>query len=418
MSGPSDPPDGTPESVSGGDDEYRSVVFDESFVRAARLQELSAQERVGDHAPAVRSRRPWRRKEKSGASPQAVIVIMLIALAFATAVYMGVQRPYEQTATRAADPLRSTLVPLAPRGQVPGGPAASLYAHSPAKKFRIGADGITLPPAQRTAHFSQDQVGEALTTAKEFLVHSALDPDTLAGGDARLVRLLIDPDQLGQFDASMARPSDDGQHAATGWVLRFDPARVSLADEPVRVQGRLTVSEVNGSALEVVADHTYVYALRRAAKGAPKPADGPADTKPTGPAGTPDAGRTGAGTPGGSPASAPTGTAPTGGARLPTPVAVPGTGPHSLFTVRRAARFRFDRDDLRDHHLEVVESALQAGPQTCAADASDHLQPLFAGERAPSDAAAGTNPYATGRPTDSLCGVLAPGAQPSGVGSR
>ncbi|MER0244922.1 hypothetical protein AAHZ94_23590, partial [Streptomyces sp. HSW2009] len=282
MSGPSDPPDGTPESVSGGDDEYRSVVFDESFVRAARLQELSAQERIGDHAPAVRSRRPWRRKEKNSASPQVVIVIMLIALAFATAVYMGVQRPYEQTAARAADPLRSTLVPLTPRGQVPGGPAASLYAHSPAKKFRIGADGITLPPAQRTAHFSQDQVGEALATAKEFLVHSALDPDTLAGGDARLVRLLIDPDQLGQFDASMARPSDDGEHAATGWVLRFDPARVSLADEPVRVQGRLTVSEVNGSALEVVADHTYVYALRRAAKGAPKPADGPTGTKPTG----------------------------------------------------------------------------------------------------------------------------------------
>ena len=35
----------------GGEDEYRSVVFDESFVRAARLQEFSAQERMDDHAP-------------------------------------------------------------------------------------------------------------------------------------------------------------------------------------------------------------------------------------------------------------------------------------------------------------------------------------------------------------------------------
>ncbi|KJY47707.1 membrane protein, partial [Streptomyces sp. NRRL S-444] len=64
MAVPGDPPDGTPDGIGGGDeefrsDEYRSVVFDEDFVRAARLQEFSAQERMGEHARAVRSRSIW-----------------------------------------------------------------------------------------------------------------------------------------------------------------------------------------------------------------------------------------------------------------------------------------------------------------------------------------------------------------------
>lgn len=92
MGGPGEPPGGTPEGASaGGEDEYRSVVFDESFVRAARLQEFSAQERLADHAPAVRRRPPLHR----GLSRQALILVLLIAVAFGTAIYMGVRHPYQ-----------------------------------------------------------------------------------------------------------------------------------------------------------------------------------------------------------------------------------------------------------------------------------------------------------------------------------
>src|SRR5690606_34546526 len=110
MGGPSDPPEGTPEGApGGGEDEYRSVVFDESFVRAARLQEYSAQERITDHAPAVRRRPPRRR---SGLSRQALVLVLLIAVAFGTAVYMGVRHPYRTPVADApAEPLRMTLVP-------------------------------------------------------------------------------------------------------------------------------------------------------------------------------------------------------------------------------------------------------------------------------------------------------------------
>lgn len=107
-----EPPEGPPGSPTGGsEDEYRSLVFDESFVRAARLQEFSAQERMEDHAPAVRSLPPrhWRTGSRA-----AIALILLIALAFGTAVFMGLRHPYQAPVGRRAEPLTSTVVPWRP----------------------------------------------------------------------------------------------------------------------------------------------------------------------------------------------------------------------------------------------------------------------------------------------------------------
>ncbi|GAB2752442.1 hypothetical protein [Streptomyces bullii] len=354
MGGPGDPPEGTPEGApGGGEDEYRSVVFDESFVRAARLQEYSAQERIADHAPAVRRRPPLRR----GLSRQVLVLVVLIAVAFGTAIYMGVRHPYQTPTDRvAAEPLRMTVIPLAPEGEVPGTTDVErLYARSPAAQFRVGAEGIPLPASRRTAHFSDSQVVTALTTAKEYLVRSSLDPEVVVGGQVRPVRVLLDPDQLDQFDESFARPAADGRHAPTGWLVRFDPSRTELADRKIRVQGTLQAAEADSSTLEVTADHTFVYALR------PAGADAEAQA--------------------------------------------------SLFTVRRELQFRFDRDDLRVHQTQLVVSYLQAGPLSCAEDATNHLRPLLVGQTAKEGGPAGTDPYATGSAT-ALCGSLATSAQP------
>jgi hypothetical protein len=354
MGGPGDPPEGAPEGApGGGEDEYRSVVFDESFVRAARLQEFSAQERIADHAPAVRRRPPLRR----GLSRQALVLVLLIAIAFGTAIYMGVRHPYQTPAAQEpAEPLRMTVIPLAPEGKVPGkADTAYLYEHSPAAQFKSGAEGVPLPASRRTAHFSDSQVVSALTTAKDYIVRSALDPDVLTGSEVRAVRVLLDPDQLGQFDQSFARPTADGRHAPTGWLVRFDPSRAELADRRVRAQGTLQAAEADPSTLEVTADHTFVYALR--------------------PAGADDK------------------------------AAV------SLFTVRRELHFRFDRDDLRLHQGQLVVSYVQAGPLSCAEDSTNHLRPLLAGQTAKEGGPAGTDPYATGSAT-ALCGSLATSAQP------
>ncbi|MER5784999.1 hypothetical protein ABT104_25305 [Streptomyces mobaraensis] len=363
MEGPGDPPEGTPEGApGGGDEEYRSVVFDESFVRAARLQESSARERLGDHAPAVRTRHVWARL---GASRQLMLLVLLIALAFGTAVYMGLRHPYKDPPPPSAEPLQTTVIPLAPRGTVPGGPAARLFADSPARGFAEGAEGVVLPDARRTQNFSEGLVMAALATAKEYTVRSALDREVLGGGDGRAVRVLLAPSQVEQYDRSFERPVADGQHAITGWVVRFDPAQVAVDDAPVRVEGAFSLTEVSPAALEVSADHTFVYAVRPAGTGPVK-----------------------AGTAAGAGQAADA----------------------SLFTVRRIVRFRFDRDDLQDHHVQVLQSTVEAGPESCGADDAAYLRPVLAGGTADNSRQPLTDPYATGRPSVGLCGVLAPGA--------
>ncbi|OLZ66653.1 hypothetical protein AV521_27600 [Streptomyces sp. IMTB 2501] len=354
MGEPGDPPEGAPEGgPAGGEDEYRSVVFDESFVRAARLQEYSAEERMADHAPAVRRRPPLHR----GLTRQALVLVLLIAVAFGTAVYMGVRHPYGAPQTRRpAEPLRMTVIPLAPTDKVPGAADPEyLYAHSHAAPFDVGAEGIPLPAARGTAHFSDSQVVTALTTAKDYIVRSSLYPEVLTGREVSPVRSLIDSDQLDQFDQSFDHPAADGRHAPTGWLVRLDPSRAQLADDRIRVQGDLQAVESDSSALEVTADHTFVYALR------------------------------------------PTGAA--AGAAA------------SLFTVRREVTFRFTRDDLRTHQVQLVTSYVQAGPLACAEDSTAYLRPLLAGQTAHTGGPAGTDPYETDSPA-ALCGTLAAGAEP------
>lgn len=241
MAGPGDPPEGNPEgSPGGGEDEYRSVVFDESFVRAARIQEFSARERLDGSARSVRTRRLWAR---GGAPRQALVLVLLIAVAFGTAVYLGIRNPYDQPAPPVAQSLQITLLPLAPTAAVAAVDRSRPFAGQRAEHYRAGGTGYALPPARRTAHFSESQVMQALVSAKEYLVASSADPDALTGGDIRTVRTMLDPGQLDQFDRSLERPADDGRHAATGWLVRFDPARVALADDEVKVRGSMTVSE-------------------------------------------------------------------------------------------------------------------------------------------------------------------------------
>ncbi|MGW3400017.1 SCO2583 family membrane protein [Streptomyces zhihengii] len=350
-----DPPEGPPEGPPGGEDEYGSVVFDESFVNAARVQEFSAVERMGDHARAVRSLPAQSRR----APRRILLLVLLVALAFGTAVYLGVRQPYQPAVSRPGETLRTTLVPLAPHGIVAGGTPEQVLDHGQAAQYRTGAAGIALPAVRRTDHFTEDQVTTALATVKDYLVASSVDPDVLTGGQVRAVRALLNPDQLDQFDRSMSAPAADGRHAATGWLVRFDPAEVELAAGGVRVSGALLVTERDAGALEVTADHTFAYALRPAAAAGPV------------------------------------------GERA------------SLYTVRRELHFRLDRDDLRRHRLTVLTSYVQAGPQDCAEDTAAVLHPLLAGRRATSTGPADTDPYASGPAGAALCGALADRSGPS-----
>ncbi|MFD7736272.1 hypothetical protein ACFV6F_38570 [Kitasatospora phosalacinea] len=349
MGDPREPPGGTPEGGS-NDDEFRSVVFDESFVRAARIQELSAQERLSGALGRATRPRGW---GWLGMPRQALALLLVVALAFAAAVYFGISSPRGQVAPPSGTQLSVSLTPLAPAGTVTAAADhANPFAGLP-PGYADGPAGLGLPTATATAHFTGSQVQRALDSVQHYLVVSELAPATLTANETEQVRALVTAGELAQYDDSTNSPRDDQHHAATGWMVRFDPGQIALAADTVKATGTVRIGELNGDTLEVTTDHTLVYALR--------------------PAGT---------------TSDPSVT---------------------LYAVRRAVRIQIDRTDLDTGRLRVVDAAVQAGPSSCAAGQSAYLQPLLAtaaGVR-PSNPPA-VDPADHARPAWQSCGVLGP----------
>ncbi|RKE19069.1 hypothetical protein [Streptomyces sp. TLI_171] len=349
MGDPREPPGGTPEGGS-NDDEFRSVVFDESFVRAARIQELSAKERLaGAFGRATRPRGlGWFTLPR-----QAVALLLLVALAFAAAVYFGVSSPRGQVAPPSGAQLTISLTPLAPAGTVTGvADPANPFAGLPAG-YADGPAGLGVPTAAATAHFTGSDVQRALASVQHYLVVSELTPATVTANETRGLRDLLTSGELAQYDDSVNTPRDDQHHSATGWMVRFDPGQVALATDTVKVRGSIQIAELDSGTLEVTADHTLVYALR--------------------PAGT---------------------------------TSDPSV---SLYTVRRAVHFELDRADLDTGRLRVVDAAVQAGPTSCGVVQSAYLQPVLAtaaGVRPSSPPA--VDPGDHSRPAWQSCGVLGP----------
>lgn len=349
---PRQPPEGAPEGGPGNEDEYRSVVFDESFVRAARIQELSARERLsGAFGRATRSRV---RLGPLGSVPrQALALLLLILLAFGAAVYFGVSSPRGVPARPEGSQLTVSLVALSPASAVhPVADPANPFAALP-PGYGDGTIGLNTPPAAATEHFSRAEVAKALDTVQHYLAASSLSPVVLAQGATAQVRTFVTPGEQAQFDASTAQPVDDRHHALTGWMVRFDPAKVALATDTVRVAGAMRVDESDAGTLQITTDHTFVYALK--------------------------------------------------------PAGAPAAAPVTLETVRRELTFQFDRVDLAAGQLRLVDSVLQAGPQSCAASSAGYLQPVLAAgpQGAAAEPPAAADPGDHGRPAWQVCGVLA-----------
>ncbi|MGP3968965.1 SCO2583 family membrane protein [Streptomyces sp. 6N223] len=362
MAGRTDPPEGTPGGAPGaGDEEYQSTVFDESFVKAARLQELSAQERLEDHSEAVRSRLPESGGPAARVIPkQGIALALIILLAFAAAIYLGSNNPYGSGNSAAVEPPAGAVIPLAPQGEVPGSrDAEALYAGSPADEFGMGAGGVALPDPRATVHFTSEQVLTALTVAKEYVVASSLTPEVLAGNTYIPVRELLGPEQREQFDRAMA--GHDPYSVPTDWLVRFDadPAgqQVALADPLPRVDGEFDFREIDEDVLQVSGHHVFVYAVR--------------------PAGEPRA-------------------------------------PAALFVVEREILLQFGEGELRERQAVVRQADVLAGPMDCEAESDAALVPLLAGERAthpPAERA--TDPFTRDAPGGApVCGTLSPAALP------
>ncbi|WP_059013394.1 SCO2583 family membrane protein [Streptomyces specialis] len=350
MAGRTDPPDGAPGGTPGaGDEEYQSTVFDESFVRAARLQEFSAQERLEDHTTAVRRRLPESVPGFGRVLPkQALALGLVVLLAFAAAIYLGAGGPYEVDHGIRADPPAGSLVALVPEGEVPGSADTSeLYAGSPAEGYGAGAGGVALPDPSGTADFSREQVLTALTLAKEYVVASALTPNVLAGATTIPVRELLGAEQQRQFDSAVG--GRDPVSDATDWLIRFDPDEALVADPQVRVTGDFTFTQISEDILQVDGHHVFVYALRP---------PGALDTEA------------------------------------------------ALFTVRRLVRFQFGKEELRDRTVVLRETETVAGPMDCGTDVSVTLSPLLAGDSPAAPPPGAFDPYAMDGEPDAPCGAF------------
>ncbi|TDC80319.1 hypothetical protein [Streptomyces hainanensis] len=358
MAGRTDPPEGLPGGAPGaGDEEYQSTVFDESFVRAARLQEFSAQERLEDHTTAVRRRDPEPGRGRT-VPRQGIALALIILLAFAAAIYLGNNNPYDTPVRLNSDPPSADTTVLVPDGEVPGGADAdAAYADTPAADYGLGAGGVHLPDPRATDNFSREQVLTALTLAKEYVVASGLTPEVLLGDTVTPVRDLLGAEQQRQFDN--ATQAHGLQSVPTDWLIRFDTDAVELADLQVRVDGGFTFVETNDDTLQVTARHVLAYALRAAG---------------------------------------------TGGEGAPAPVVV--------FTAHRQLRLQFGKEELRDRNVLVREVEQLLGPMDCAADPSDALRPLLPGERADPPAAAAVDPFALDGGRAVLCGEYAPFSDP------
>ncbi|MFJ2188092.1 hypothetical protein ACIOJE_09020 [Kitasatospora sp. NPDC087861] len=351
MGDPREPPEGAPDGGSGNEDEYRSVVFDESFVRAARIQELSARERLAGSFG--RATRPRVRLGPLGTVPrQALALLLLILLAFGAAVYFGVRSPTGMSARPEGSQLTVSLVALSPASAVrvvadPADPFAALPTG-----YSDGAIGLGTPTGAATEHFSRVEVTKALDTVQRYLVASSLTPATLVQGATADVRAFVTPGEQAQFDASVTQPVDDRHHALTGWLVRFDPARVALAADTVKVTGAMRIDEADTGTLQITTDHTFVYALK--------------------------------------------------------PAGAPAGAPVTLETVRRQLTFQFDRVDLASAQLRLVDSVIQAGPEPCTTSMAGFLQPVLATPQGTQVAPPSPiDPGNHAQPAWQVCGVLA-----------
>lgn len=409
MGGRAEPPEGTPEGGPGGEDEFRSVVFDESFVRAARIQELSAQERMSSGT------RPARRRglHGGGLSRQAVALMLVVSMAFAAAVYLGTRHPYPQVHPNAAElsisvfPLEAgasgvpTLVPSASATPTPTGSAtgkatskptakpsgtatasasatatASASATGSASPVPIGPGteaqpneyplqnaGLGLPAPVHTDNFTLAQVAKALEMVQTYLIASSTTPKVLTGNDTDSVRTLLAAGQYPQFDQSVSKPVNDRRHQTTGWMVRFDPAQVKLVpSQPIRALGTVGFTQVGSNTLQLTSNSTFIYALQPV-----KPLSGPV------------------------------------------PAVV-------LFTVHREITYRVTAADIDDGHLELSDSVSQVGATNCDADQSRYFQVLFpqpslVGVFRPTPGAAatrvpGVDPFNQNAPAWDVCGVM------------
>ncbi|MGW4495327.1 hypothetical protein [Streptomyces sp. NPDC004376] len=247
-------------------------------------REAAADRRFGRRRKAAQPAEPpgWRTgpavREKRGGAPRkplwSVLGVLLVAAVCLVAVRPSLLLDHipgvRSSAGDAPSPLPAeTALPSDAPGAVSG--TATLdhpFRGSPALVWDEGADAIELPAAKAVAGLSEADVALALRRTKEFLVATSLDPAVLRGGQPDKALALLDPEQprtLPELRRSLRDP--DAEHDPVTYVSRFDPARVRLVGDVVKVRGHLSFEAGRPGEVKVHADYTFVYPLAHRAPG-------------------------------------------------------------------------------------------------------------------------------------------------------
>ncbi|MQY12936.1 hypothetical protein SRB5_30750 [Streptomyces sp. RB5] len=138
------------------------------------------------------------------------------------------------------------------------------WAGSPAEGWYEGADAIKLPKAKAVGKLSAKQVGDALRQVKDVLVDTGIDPGTLRGGrPGRLLSSLDPGDNVTLYEIERALEEPDDYYDPTVYTTRFKPGQVELATDKVKVEGAMSFRESDYRGVQVHADYSFVYAVRR-----------------------------------------------------------------------------------------------------------------------------------------------------------
>jgi hypothetical protein len=345
MTGRGGPPEHSHGGGPDGEDEYRAVVFDESFVRAAELHEPTAQERLRT------GRGPQRLRRVLGMPAHAfrlLLIGVVVVCAMSSALYLGARAAPPAQVRYADTPAVLERVNLQAAGPDAPAPGADPFAGSPAAAWADGAAGLILPDSAGTTRYSAAQAAEALRTARAFVTATQLDPEVLAGTRPWASAERLSPAQRTQLLGALDLSRDDGLQAAVGFVTRFDPLQLKQADPRVKVNGRMAATEPAPGQLTVTVDAVFVYALKNIADNA-----------------------------------------------------------RVRFTVHRVWEFQFDHHSLREGRMRLRRVRTEAGPQSCAPDSGQWFRPVTAPVPGPLPGAPAHDPFRTGQPATAGCGTYA-----------
>ncbi|MFF9348003.1 hypothetical protein [Streptomyces sp. NPDC014734] len=220
-------------------------------------------------------RKNGRARQRSGfVSALAVLAVVALVLVAMRPSLLTDHLPWRDDAsdTTALPPLppesaRPTSAPST-EARDDGPTLAEPFRGSPALRWADGADGIEVPPAKAVGGMSEQRVKHALSTMKKLLVATNLDPATLRGEPTGAALDLLEPRQKDiqtDFRTALDHPTKD--HDPLALFTRFDPGQVRLVGDVVKTRGRMTFEAGKPGSVEVHADYTFVYPVRKAESG-------------------------------------------------------------------------------------------------------------------------------------------------------